>query len=245
MTAMSKSKIEWTESTWNPITGCTKASSGCAHCYAEVMARRLKGMHKPKYQNGFALTLHPEDLDEPRSWKKGRNIFVCSMSDLFHENVPFDFIDRVMKTIRETPQHRYQLLTKRGERMAEYFATREVSENVWLGVTVECQATRSRIDALRNVPATVRFLSCEPLVEDLGELNLSGIDWVIVGGESGPKARPMKEEWVLNIKRQVEAEGAAFFFKQWGTAKITENRQSIDANLLNGVLYHNLPQPKQ
>lgn len=241
---MRTTKIEWTDKTWNPITGCTKASCGCAYCYAETMARRLKAMGLKKYHNGFEVTLHENDLDEPRSWKNGHNIFVCSMGDLFHEKVPFEFIDRVMKTICETQQHRYQLLTKRGKRMAEYFATREVPTNVWLGVTVECKATRSRIEDLRNVPATVRFLSCEPLIEDLGELNLSGIDWVIVGGESGPNARPMKEEWVLNIKRQVETEGAAFFFKQWGTwgsDGVKRNKQK-NGKLLEGEIVQEMPQ---
>ena len=165
------------------------------------------------------------------------------MSDLFQENVPFVFIDQVLKTIRETPQHRYQLLTKRSERMAEYFATRDVPANVWLGVTVECQATRLRIDVLRNVPATIRFISCEPLIEDLGKLNLSGIDWVIVGGESGPNARPMKEEWVLNIKRQVEAEGAAFFFKQWGTwgSDGVKRNKHKNGKLLEGEVVQEIP----
>lgn len=240
---MRTTKIEWTDKTWNPITGCTKKSIGCANCYAEMMARRLKSIGLNKYNNGFMVTLHEEDLDEPRNWKKGHNIFVCSMSDLFHEEVPFEFIDRVMKTIRETPQHRYQLLTKRGERMAEYFATREVPANAWLGVTVECLATRSRIDAIRKIPAEVRFLSCEPLIEDLGELDLTGIDWVIVGGESGMKARPMREEWVLNIKRQTEANGSAFFFKQWGTwgsDGIKRNKRK-NGKLLEGEIVQNMP----
>jgi len=240
---MRTTKIEWTDKTWNPITGCTKASSGCAHCYAEKMARRLKSMGLEKYHNGFEVTLHEDDLNEPRRWKKGHNIFVCSMSDLFHESVPFEFIDQVLKTIRETPQHRYQLLTKRSERMAEYFASRYVPANVWLGVTVECQATRSRINELRNVPATVRFISCEPLIEDLGKLNLSGIDWVIVGGESGPNARPMKKEWVLNIRRQVETEGIAFFFKQWGTwgSDGVKRNKHKNGKLLEGAVVQEMP----
>lgn len=240
---MKTTKIEWTDKTWNPITGCSKLSAGCAHCYAEVMARRIQAMGLDKYSNGFKLTLHPEDLNTPRSWKKGHNIFVCSMSDLFHTDVPFEFIDEVMTTICETPQHRYQLLTKRAERMAEYFATREVPKNVWLGVTVECQSTRYRIDYLRRIPAMVRFLSCEPLLEDLGELNLSSIDWVIVGGESGHKARPMKEEWVLNIKQQVENHGAAFFFKQWGTwgsDGIKRNKHK-NGKTLNGKVVQDMP----
>lgn len=210
-------KIEWTDKTWNPVTGCTKRSTGCQHCYAEVMSRRLHAMGLAKYKNGFTLTIHPEELNTPKKWKQGHNIFVCSMSDLFHEDVPFEFIDKIIETITATPQHRYQLLTKRAERMYEYFCIRPVPKNVWLGVTVECKDTKKRIDFLRQIPATVRFLSCEPLVEDLGKLDLLGIDWVIVGGESGQKSRPMSEEWVLNIKSQVEESNAAFFFKQWGT----------------------------
>lgn len=240
---MRTTKIEWTDKTWNPITGCTKASCGCTHCYAEIMARRLRAMGLEKYHNGFDVTLHEDYLNEPRRWKKGHNIFVCSMSDLFHESVPFEFIDQVLKTIRETPQHRYQLLTKRSERMAEYFASRDVPANVWLGVTVECQATRSRIDELRNVPATVRFICCEPLIEDLGELNLSGINWVIVGGESGPNARPMKKEWALNIRRQVKTEGIAFFFKQWGTwgSDGVKRNKHKNGKLLEGEVVQEMP----
>lgn len=214
---MKTTKIEWTDKTWNPITGCTKISPGCAHCYAEVMTRRLQAMGLGKYENGFHVTLHEECLDEPLEWKQPHTIFVCSMSDLFHKDVPFAFIDKVMETIRQTPQHRYQLLTKRAERMEEYFLTRDIPDNAWLGVTVEAQISKSRIDRLRGLDAPIRFLSCEPLIEDLGELDLTNIDWVIVGGESGPQARPMKEEWVLSIMRQAEEQGAAFFFKQWGT----------------------------
>ena len=215
---MSISKIEWTDASWNPITGCTKISSGCQHCYAEVMARRLKAMKVDKYQNGFQVTLHDDCLDEPVQWKKPKTIFVCSMSDIFHKDVSFEFIDKILNVIERTPQHRYQILTKRADRMAEYFSTRNVPGNAWLGVTVDVQTSKPRIEALRsiqNVP--IRFLSCEPLLEDLGQLNLDGIDWIIVGGESGRQARPMKEEWVINIKNQVEAAGKAFFFKQWGT----------------------------
>lgn len=213
---MKTTKIEWTDKTWNPITGCSKKSTGCLHCYAEVMSRRLKAMGQEKYANGFTVTLHERCLDEPLSWKNSHNIFVCSMSDIFHEEVPFEFVDKMFDIIKRTPQHRYQILTKRAERMAEYFATRLIPNNVWLGVTVEAQSSRFRIDCLRNLPASVKFLSCEPLVEDLGNLDLMGIDWVIVGGESGPKARPMQESWVLNVRRQVEEQGARFFFKQWG-----------------------------
>lgn len=215
---MSTSKIEWTDSTWNPITGCTKISSGCQHCYAEVMARRLCAMKVDKYKNGFQVTLHEECLVEPMKWRKPRTIFVCSMSDLFHKDVPFEFIDKVLDVIEQTPQHRYQILTKRADRMADYFSSRPVPKNVWLGVTVDVRASKSRVDSLRTIKgAAIRFLSCEPLLEDLGLLNLTGIDWIIVGGESGRMARPMKEEWALGIKRQVDEAGKSFFFKQWGT----------------------------
>lgn len=215
---MSTTKIEWTDASWNPITGCTKVSAGCQHCYAEVMARRLRAMGVEKYKDGFNVSLHEECMDEPLNWKRPRTIFVCSMSDLFHKDVPFEFIDRVMSVIERTPHHRYQLLTKRAERMAGYFSSHSVPRNAWLGVTVDVQSSKSRIDALRGIKdAPIRFLSCEPLLEDLGELDLAGIDWIIVGGESGRMARPMKEEWVLHIKEQVEAAEKAFFFKQWGT----------------------------
>lgn len=239
------SKIEWTDKTWNPITGCTKQSAGCQHCYAEVMARRLKAMKLDKYKNGFQLTLHPDTLEEPVAWKKGHNIFVCSMSDLFHKDVPFDFIDQVMEVIIKTPQHRYQILTKRAERMAEYFSAHAVPSNVWLGVTVECQATKSRIDCLRDIKsASIRFLSCEPLLEDLGEMNLANIDWVIVGGESGTQARPMKEEWVLSIKHQAEEQQAAFFFKQWGTWGSDGIKRNKHANgkKLKGQVFQAMPE---
>ena len=240
---MRTTKIEWTDKTWNPITGCSKKSTGCLHCYAEVMARRLKAMGQEKYANGFIVTLHERCLNEPLTWRGNHNIFVCSMSDIFHENVPFEFIDKMFDVIKSTPQHRYQILTKRAERMAEYFGTRSVPNNVWLGVTVEAQSSRFRIDHLRNLPASVKFLSCEPLVEDLGELDLNGIDWVIVGGESGPQARPMKEEWALNIMKQVEAQGARFFFKQWGTwgADGIKRNKHANGKLLKGEIIQEMP----
>lgn len=243
---MATSKIEWTDKTWNPVTGCTKQSEGCRNCYAEVMARRLKGMHKPKYQNGFTLTLHPEDLDEPKTWRVKSMVFVCSMGDLFHKDVPFEFVDKVMQTIRETPQHRYQILTKRAERMAEYFATRTAPANAWLGVTVEEECTKFRMDYLREIPATVHFLSCEPLLSDLGEMNLKGIEWVIVGGESGVKARPMQEAWVLNIKRQANAAKVPFFFKQWGTWSKdgVKSNKHVNGKLLEGKVCQELPKEK-
>ncbi|MCQ2310919.1 MAG: phage Gp37/Gp68 family protein [Paludibacteraceae bacterium] len=240
---MAETKIEWTDKTWNPVTGCTKYSEGCQHCYAEVMARRLKGMGQTKYKNAFRLTIHPEDLDEPLKWIKPHNIFVCSMGDLFHKDVPFEFIDKVMQTIRETPRHRYQILTKRAERMQEYFSTRPVPQNAWLGVSVEVQSSCFRINCLRNLPAPVRFLSCEPLLEDLGQMDLSGINWIIVGGESGMQARPMQESWVLNIKKQAEKIGAAFFFKQWGTwgqDGIKRNKRA-NGKLLQGKIFQQMP----
>ena len=241
---MKTTKIEWTDKTWNPITGCTKYSAGCAHCYAETMSRRLHAMGVAKYQREFELTLQEDNLQEPLSWRKAHNIFVCSMSDLFHEKVPFEFIDKVMATIRQTPQHRYQILTKRAERMAEYFETRAVPENVWVGVTVEAESSKQRIDCLRQIPASVHFLSCEPLLESLGQIDLKGIEWVIVGGESGPQARPMKEEWVLDIMQQCERQGAAFFFKQWGTWGRDGVKRNKHANgkLLNGRVRQEMPE---
>ena len=241
---MKTTKIEWTDKTWNPITGCTKYSAGCAHCYAETMSRRLHAMGVAKYQREFELTLHEDNLQEPLSWRKAHNIFVCSMSDLFHEKVPFEFIDKVMATIRQTPQHRYQILTKRAERMAEYFETRAVPENVWVGVTVEAESSKQRIDCLRQIPASVHFLSCDPFLESLGQIDLKGIEWVIVGGESGPQARPMKEEWVLDIMQQCERQGAAFFFKQWGTWGRDGVKRNKHANgkLLNGRVRQEMPE---
>lgn len=243
---MKTTKIEWTDKTWNPITGCTKKSAGCAHCYAEVMTRRLKAMHLDKYQNGFELTLHKDELEQPLMWRGAHNIFVCSMSDIFHEDVPFEFVDKIMHVIAQTPQHRYQILTKRAERMAEYFADKSIPDNVWLGVTVECKDTKYRMEYLRNLKASVKFLSCEPLLEDLDELNLDSIDWIIVGGESGPKARPMKEEWVLNIKEQVEKQKAAFFFKQWGTwgSDGVKRNKYQNGKLLKGKIIQEMPLTK-
>jgi len=241
---MSTSKIEWTDATWNPVTGCTKTSAGCAHCYAETLSRRLTAMGVEKYRNGFQITIHEDALNEPKKWRKPRAIFVCSMSDLFHKDVPFDFVDKVMRIISETPQHRYQLLTKRAERMEEYFRTRKVPKNVWLGVTVEVQSSKNRIDSLRNIEdASIKFLSCEPLLEDLGILDLSGIDWIIVGGESGLQARPMKEDWALSIKSQCDAVGKAFFFKQWGTwgSDGVKRDKHKNGKELKGSIYQAMP----
>lgn len=240
---MKTTKIEWTDKTWNPVTGCTKISPGCAHCYAEVMARRLQAMGQIKYHNGFEVAMHERVLSEPLLWKKPHTIFVCSMSDLFHDDVPDAFLNKVMFIIAKTPHHNYQLLTKRAERMATYFSTHSVPQNVWLGVTVEAQITKHRIDYLRNLKAPIRFLSCEPLLEDLGYLDLTNVDWVIVGGESGPRARPMKEKWVLSIKEQTESQGSAFFFKQWGTWGSDGIKRNKNANgkKLGGKIYQTIP----
>lgn len=219
---MSKTKIPWTERTWNPVTGCTKISEGCRNCYAETMAKRLRGMKQKRYVNGFTLTLHPEALNEPRKVKDPSMFFVCSMGDLFHKDVPFEFVDKVMEVIESTPQHTYQLLTKRANHMHQYFMLKGyVPKNVWLGTTVENNDAKERVwyigDLKRTLNPTVTFLSCEPLIGGLGELDLFDIDWVIVGGESGPQARPMRKEWVLNIMRQCKEQDVPFFFKQWGT----------------------------
>lgn len=214
---MSSTKIEWTERTWNPITGCTKYSMGCENCYAEKMSRRLCAMNNEKYRNGFEVTLHIDELREPLKWKKPSTVFVCSMSDMFHKDVPFEFVDKIMSIIKRTPQHNYQLLTKRADRMAEYFKNKLVPKNVWIGVTVEAAKYKDRVDHIRDINASVKFISCEPLLDDIGEINTKGIDWIIVGGESGNCARPMKEEWVVSIKKQANRNNVAFFFKQWGT----------------------------
>ncbi|MDR2599592.1 MAG: phage Gp37/Gp68 family protein [Oscillospiraceae bacterium] len=214
---MNVSKIEWTDRTWNPITGCTKLSIGCENCYAEIMAHRLKAMGVGKYINGFKPTMHDGILEEPIKWKKSHTVFVCSMADLFHKDIPFSFIDKIMSTIRKTEHHRYQILTKRADRMVEYFSNVYIPKNIWLGVTVESPSEITRIEYLRDIQATIRFISCEPLIEDLGNIDLTDIDWIIVGGESGAKARPMKPEWVRTIKQQADEQNVAFFFKQWGT----------------------------
>ena len=210
------SRIEWTERTWNPTTGCAKVSPGCLHCYAEVMARRLHAMGAPGYQRGFELSLHPDRLEQPLLRRAPTVYFVNSMSDLFHKDVPDNFLDQVLEVMRATPQHTYQLLTKRAQRLPEYFATRECPDNLWLGVSVEDRRRLRRIAPLREVRAKVRFLSVEPLLEDLGPIKLAGIHWVIVGGESGHRGRPMRSEWAESVMRQCKDAGVAFFFKQWG-----------------------------
>jgi len=226
---MARTKIEWTESTWNPLTGCTKVSAGCKNCYAEVMARRLQAMGQPKYKNGFKLTLHPETMREPYSWKKPRVVFVNSMSDLFHKDVPIKFIQDVFKVIKENPYHVFQILTKRADVLLYYDREGylEWTHNIWMGVTIEDDTVMHRIDQLRSIGAKVKFLSCEPLLTALPDLNLTGIDWVIIGGESGRKPRPMKEEWALDIRDQCQKKGVAFYFKQWGGTKKHKNGKSL------------------
>jgi len=236
-------KIEWTDKTWNPVTGCTKVSAGCANCYAEIMARRLHAMGQEKYQNGFCLTMHEDVLGEPLRWRTPHAVFVCSMGDLFHEDVTYGFLDKVMRVLEETPQHNYQILTKRADRMAEYFLSNPVPSNAWLGVSVENVRAKKRIDYLRTINSNVRFLSCEPLLGDLGEIDLSGIDWVIVGGESGVRARPMKKEWVMSVKEQSENQGSAFFFKQWGTwgSDGVKRSKKLNGKLIDGESYQATP----
>lgn len=210
------SSIEWTESTWNPVTGCAKISVGCKHCYAERMAKRLHAMGQPNYRNGFKVTCHPETLGLPLKWKKPQMIFVNSMSDLFHNDVPAAFIDEIFFTMNEARWHCFQVLTKRAGRLAQLAGRLKWTANIWMGVTVENAQHTDRIDELRKVPAAVRFLSLEPLLGPLPNLDMADIDWVIVGGESGPGARPMEEEWVTDIRNQCLASKTPFFFKQWG-----------------------------
>ncbi len=236
-TAMTtKTRIEWTEVTWNPVTGCTKLSQGCKHCYAERMARRLKAMGNPRYPNGFDITLHEDLIDAPRRWRKPTRVFVNSMSDLFHEVIPRDFIERVFQTMAECPQHQFQVLTKRSERLRELAPSLAWPTNLWMGVSVEHADVVGRIDDLRTVPAALRFLSCEPLLGPLGALRLEGLHWMIVGGESGPGARPMHPAWVNSLRDQCEAAGVPFFFKQWGGV-----RKDLAGRELDGRTYDALP----
>ncbi len=223
-----QSSIEWTNWTWNPVTGCSKVSQGCKHCYAERMAKRLKAMGSPRYQDGFRVTLHYDLIDLPRRWRAPRVIFVNSMSDLFHEDVPLAFIQSVFRTMCECPQHTFQILTKRSARLAAIARELEWPANVWMGVSVEDSNVLHRIDDLRKVPASVRFLSCEPLIGPLDHLDLSKIHWVIVGGESGFGSRPMEQDWVRGIKQQCEVSNVAFFFKQWGGVQKHRTGRELD-----------------
>jgi len=222
------SGIEWTDSTWNPLTGCNKVSPGCKHCYAERMAKRLQGMRHPHYTNGFRLTLHPDALSIPLTWKRPRRIFVNSMSDLFHKDVPLEFIPQVFDTMNSARWHQFQILTKRADRLQQLDAVLPWSENIWMGTSVETKAYVSRIDHLRITSAYIKFLSLEPLLGPLSDLDLKGIDWVIVGGESGPKARPIRAEWVRDIRDQCNRQGVPFFFKQWGGVRKKETGRELD-----------------
>lgn len=233
---MAQSKIEWTELTWNPTTGCNKVSQGCKFCYAEVMARRLKAMGQEKYRNGFTLTLHEETLKIPYTWKTPKIVFVNSMSDLFHEDIPFEFMQRVFKVMNDNPQHVFQVLTKRADILYDYHRNINWTHNIWMGVSVENEKELWRVDLLRKTKAKTKFLSLEPLLGPITKLNLKKIDWVIVGGESGRRPRPMKEEWVYEIFEKCEKTNVKFFFKQWGGT----NKKKT-GRLLNGKTYNDMP----
>lgn len=222
--------------TWNPVTGCTKVSQGCKHCYAERMAKRLTAMGAVRYRNGFSVTLHPDLVDMPRGWRQPRVVFVNSMSDLFHDDVPLAYIQRVFATMRDCPHHTFQVLTKRSERLAELAQYLPWSRNIWMGVSVEDARVMQRVTHLQTVPASVRFLSLEPLIGPLDDLPLDGIHWAIVGGESGPKARPMRKAWVESIFRQCRVAHVRFFFKQWGGV-----RKDLTGRELNGRTYDEMP----
>ncbi len=237
---MSKTRIEWTEMSWNPTTGCNKISAGCKFCYAEVMARRLKAMGLEKYENGFNLTLHEDDLRLPYTWKKPRIAFVNSMSDLFHKDIPLSFIKKVFKVMNENPQHVFQILTKRADILLKYDKELKWTHNIWMGVSVENEKVMDRIDLLRKTHARTKFLSCEPLIGPLPKLNLKKIDWVIVGGESGRTPRTMEPEWVLDILNACEKAGVEFFFKQWGGINKKKSGRKLNGKFYNGMPKVNL-----
>ena len=231
-----KSRIEWTESTWNPITGCDKVSPGCEHCYAERMARRLKAMGVKKYRDGFKPTIHPDVLEAPAKWRKSQMIFVNSMSDLFHDDIQFEFVQQMFDVMERCPHHTFQVLTKRSKKLARFHKKLPWPDHIWMGVTVEHKDYIYRINDLRKTNAHVKFLSLEPLLGPLYNLDLSGIDWVVVGGESGPGARPMDKEWAIDLCGQCEDQNVPFFFKQWGGVNKKKN-----GRLLNGKFYNNMP----
>lgn len=224
----SQSSIEWTGSTWNPVTGCTKISPGCKHCYAERMAKRLKAMGQPNYVNGFRLTVHDHTLELPLKWKSPQVVFVNSMSDLFHKDVPLEFILKVFDVMNQADWHTYQVLTKRSSRLRQLSPQVPWAPHIWMGVSVETEGYQSRVDDLRETGAVVKFLSLEPLLGPLPHLDLEGIDWVIVGGESGPGARPMDPQWVRDIRDQCKDAGIAFFFKQWGGVQKKKHGRELD-----------------
>lgn len=233
---MAQSSIEWTELTWNPTTGCDKVSQGCKYCYAEVMTKRLKAMGIEKYTNGFEVTLHPETLSTPYKWKKPKIVFVNSMSDLFHPKVPLEYIKDVFRVMKDNPQHIFQVLTKRANRLLELNQELKWTKNIWMGVSVEDEKVLDRVDFLRKTNAEIKFLSCEPLIAPLPNLNLNGIDWVIVGGESGRKPRPIEKEWVEEIQQNCKINNVPFFFKQWGG---TNKKKS--GRILNGQVFSEMP----
>lgn len=232
------SSIEWTDATWNPVTGCTKVSPGCKHCYAERMAKRLQSMGQPRYRDGFKLTLQPDVVEQPLAWKKPRLVFVNSMSDLFHDEVPLSYLEKVFQVMAEARWHVFQVLTKRSERLAEIANRLDWPSNVWMGVSVESEDYTYRIDDLSGIPAAVRFLSVEPLLGPINRLSLRNIDWVIVGGESGPHARPINPSWVRSIRNDCVSAGVPFFFKQWGGT-----RKSTTGRVLDGRTWDELPRP--
>ncbi|MBF0514540.1 MAG: phage Gp37/Gp68 family protein [Desulfovibrionaceae bacterium] len=230
------SKIEWTDGTWNPITGCTPISAGCAHCYAKKMAPRLKGMGQEKYRNGFDVTCHSGELHKPLLVKKPQKIFPCSMSDMFHDEVPVEFIKEVFNIMGQAHWHTFQILTKRAERLSELSTLLPWPENVWCGVTIEADQYAHRVDLLKTTEARVKFVSLEPLLEPLPSLDYSGLDWIICGGESGPGARPMTEQWILDIRDKAVAHSVPFFFKQWGG-----RNKKLAGRLLEGRTWDEFP----
>ncbi|MFR8760261.1 MAG: DUF5131 family protein [Negativibacillus sp.] len=233
---MAQSKIEWTEETWNPITGCSKCSAGCTHCYAESFAKRLQAMGNARYKNGFDVTIHFDLFQKPFSWKKPKLVFVNSMSDLFHENVPDQVILQLFEIMNQCPQHTFQILTKRSKRLQELSSQIRWTRNIWMGVSIENEDVLYRRDDLVQTGAVVKFISAEPLIAPLSKLNLDGIDWLIVGGESGPHCRPIEKNWVLELQNAAHISGTAFFFKQWGGVHKKQN-----GNLLNGQIYQEYP----
>jgi protein gp37 len=234
------SAIEWTDATWNPVTGCTKVSPGCKNCYAERLALRLQAMRSPRYRNGFTVTLHPDQLTLPHRWRQPRRIFVNSMSDLFHESVPGDFIHQVFDVMKRTDWHIFQVLTKRSRRLAALAPSLSWAPNIWQGVSVESARYTSRVRGLQTVPAAVRFLSVEPLLGPIPELPLTGIDWVIVGGESGGQRRPMAAEWARQVRDYCRAAGVPFFFKQWGGRTPKSGGRALD-----GRTWDEMPEPRR
>ena len=237
---MSQSSIEWTEMTWNPVTGCTKISSGCKFCYAEVMSKRLQAMGLDKYKDAFKIKEHPDQLNIPYTWKSSKIVFVNSMSDLFHKDISIEFIKKVFLVMNDNPNHVFQVLTKRAERLYEIHKELKWTHNIWMGVSVENEKAVHRIDFLRKTDARVKFLSCEPLIGPLHNLNLYEIDWVITGGESGHRPRPMKADWVLDIQDQCERSDVAFFFKQWGGRNKKASGRELNGRTYNEMPVHNL-----